>query len=1325
MWFFLENEASKEIDPQIKEIKQQFAMFVTKLIGSFNVENRTNLLGKELRKNLFYLFASFSGHATASLFRPSSMISKHRKEEGKLNEFNLVGLQAMCAVLCCGPVFAETDSLLEESSYFDWLYMLLNSTDERLRALGQETVILLLEFNPDEGPLLDWLVECCFTKSAQVADICFKAIATMFSIREFPCDHYISIINVTLLNVGSPRSHIHQLAMQLLHQLDHRFFDSRSKSVFNQENEEEKFSPTYDTPMDEEHLEEHKDEFDSGTLTKENEDSPIQFRNKSESRTWYGSKQSAFEPLLENLFPANQYEVSKRLATLHPEITMAIFSEITHRFQTARPAACQNMLTYLIPWLYNMELVDAHLSVHGNVPAIVENLNNKEGIGWGSLEATEMVLNNLFYITVKFGDLYPKEIEELWIALSSYWLNNMRVIIRYLFIITGLSPTELLPYSKRVAIFMVHAKPERLIDELMFELQTVESLNCVIERTETPPFYRITNTRKTSSHSDEEEVTLATNEVATLNTVVRVELGTLHTKRHSTESSERLMNDQLVQQVNIINEANQLTAINSKADLYGSPMLTDDGNRISTYKSQLTEESLIMLSRATTENALKPNTPQPHPLPMPEYGGFYAPLTEYLPDSSQPILGFHRCNLALILLTDIVLDGIHVDWTPHIPLMIHIIFLGLDHPRSLVHEHCKALFINLLLVLTKQSNLLNTFKVIMNNQTQQLNYGLTLNNLLNDQVPNFIDPPTSKSAPKIMSTTSSRKSSLGRSKNVYFNYRSDINLNPDDSGKDAAAAAAKPNDSLLIDLKNKDNLETLVLYLVHFLSSKANKQLWNCEDITAKVWHIRSADQIAYFLQFVLKALKESLPNGHVAERWAEIALQLALSCSSRHYACRSLQIFRAIRMPINSRILSDILSRLVETVAEQGEDMQGYVTELMLTLESSVETLNSDQRIISDFVRDLFKSTPNLMNKEINRKSAPPLGVNAYNLLKNNQPVKTNSLFNSNRRSNIDTSDYSSLDYRNNADRMFANRTYHYHPSANYQIRHRSNTDSDMKINHANMHGGLAGKMNSNNLATANLNRSRSAQSLKMQEQAYLTPEDRNSLLVQFFMISVAMLETDYEHEFLLALRLMDKVLANLQLDSKDCQEKIEKIMLQLKWSNFHGVHTMLLKGVTSTTTYEPTITLLHRLTLHLEIQIIDPSESVNSFPFNVMALLPYMLVNYNEPNTLCTKAAEQIAQWCTEKSTKLDNLATVMTLYSRRSFSKECFQWTKCVVKYLYDAYSHAFLGIINFLTEVNFFLLIFSYNKTIVRQSRTPQTTNHTIPPFNRSPKKVHPI
>lgn len=79
-------------------------------------------------------------------------------------------------------------------------------------------------------------------------------------------------------------------------------------------------------------------------------------------------------------------------------------------------------------------------------------------------------------------------------------------------------------------------------------------------------------------------------------------------------------------------------------------------------------------------------------------------------------------------------------------------------------------------------------------------------------------------------------------------------------------------------------------------------------------------------LQHVVRVFRESLPLGHVNERWAQTALQLGLSCSSRHYAGRSLQIFRALKVPISTRMLSDILSRLVETVAEQGEDMQGEI---------------------------------------------------------------------------------------------------------------------------------------------------------------------------------------------------------------------------------------------------------------------------------------------------------------------------------------------------------------------------------------------------------------
>ena len=43
------------------------------------------------------------------------------------------------------------------------------------------------------------------------------------------------------------------------------------------------------------------------------------------------------------------------------------------------------------------------------------------------------------------------------------------------------------------------------------------------------------------------------------------------------------------------------------------------------------------------------------------------------------VIIFHlvfRCNFALMLLAELVLDQASVDWEEHLPLMLHVIFLG-------------------------------------------------------------------------------------------------------------------------------------------------------------------------------------------------------------------------------------------------------------------------------------------------------------------------------------------------------------------------------------------------------------------------------------------------------------------------------------------------------------------------------------------------------------------------------------------------------------------------------------------------------------------------
>lgn len=88
------------------------------------------------------------------------------------------------------------------------------------------------------------------------------------------------------------------------------------------------------------------------------------------------------------------------------------FLEVSQRFPTTHPNGRQIMLTYLLPWLHNIELVDSRLLLPGSSPSTPEDdIKDKEGEmavtcglkgnGWGSPEATSLVLNNLMYMTAK------------------------------------------------------------------------------------------------------------------------------------------------------------------------------------------------------------------------------------------------------------------------------------------------------------------------------------------------------------------------------------------------------------------------------------------------------------------------------------------------------------------------------------------------------------------------------------------------------------------------------------------------------------------------------------------------------------------------------------------------------------------------------------------------------------------------------------------------------------------------------------------------------------------------------------------------------------
>lgn len=78
-----------------------------------------------------------------------------------------------------------------------------------------------------------------------------------------------------------------------------------------------------------------------------------------------------------------------------------------------------------------------------------------------------------------------------------------------------------------------------------------------------------------------------------------------------------------------------------------------------------------------------------------------------------------------MLLTDVVVDGMQLDWAIHVPLMLHIVFLGLDHSRLLVRDHCRCLLLNMLVVLGDHRDHLGVARVLLASKTEQLGLGLT------------------------------------------------------------------------------------------------------------------------------------------------------------------------------------------------------------------------------------------------------------------------------------------------------------------------------------------------------------------------------------------------------------------------------------------------------------------------------------------------------------------------------------------------------------------------------------------------------------------------
>ncbi|RUS29529.1 cell morphogenesis C-terminal-domain-containing protein [Jimgerdemannia flammicorona] len=129
------------------------------------------------------------------------------------------------------------------------------------------------------------------------------------------------------------------------------------------------------------------------------------------------------------IYKQTQILLSLRLAQDHQNMSDPMLSEMTQRFENISPNYQREVLGYMLPWIRNADLSvgpqDTELS-----------------------PSAFMLLSNIFFLTIKYGDVYVKEIEALWVHLLADHVRNVRAIRVIEEVVAEIKPRSMVPQVK-------------------------------------------------------------------------------------------------------------------------------------------------------------------------------------------------------------------------------------------------------------------------------------------------------------------------------------------------------------------------------------------------------------------------------------------------------------------------------------------------------------------------------------------------------------------------------------------------------------------------------------------------------------------------------------------------------------------------------------------------------------------------------------------------------------------------------------------------------------------------------------------------------------
>ncbi|KAM7516661.1 hypothetical protein LguiA_006244 [Lonicera macranthoides] len=149
----------------------------------------------------------------------------------------------------------------------------------------------------------------------------------------------------------------------------------------------------------------------------------------------------------------------------------------------------------------------------------------------------------------------------------------------------------------------------------------------------------------------------------------------------------------------------------------------------------------------------------------------------------------------------------------------------------------------------------------------------------------------------------------------------------------------------LYEVENNDGEnKQQVVSLIKYVQSKRGSMMWENEDPTVVRNELPSAALLSALVQSMVDAI---FFQGDLRETWGVEALKWAMECTSRHLACRSHQIYRALRPRVTSDACVLLLRCLHRCLGNPVPSVLGFIMEILLTLQVMVENMEPEKVIL------------------------------------------------------------------------------------------------------------------------------------------------------------------------------------------------------------------------------------------------------------------------------------------------------------------------------------------------------------------------------------------